>query len=186
MTDMVQPQDEVHPGDTYARSQIETWFEIHRRMSERRVARAREAGTDTRAREIELEAALREQAEHAAGLAAYQAGSQPHYRLIETFSRIAGSVGGLAEQFVAVDQGRAQDGPAELSDYAAASRAYRLRWATCQDAMRRWGWWVPGEPPTAAMRAEWAQEMQDEDAWRVAHGQEPAWTTEIAELRRHG
>lgn len=182
----MQPQDDTHPGSVYARAQLETWFAIHERMSERRVAWAREAGTDTRAREIELDAALKEQAEYAAGFAAYRAGFPPHYKLVETFSRIAGSVGGLAEQFVAVDQDQAQDGPAELSDYAAASRAYRMRWATCQDAMRRWGWWVPGDPPTSEMRAEWAQEMQDEDAWRVAHGHEPMWTAEIAELRGQG
>lgn len=180
------PEDEVHPGDTYARSQIESWFQIHAAMSERRVARGRSASTATRAGEIELEGALKEQAEFAAGFAAYQAGDQPHYKLIETFSRVAGSVGGLADQFVVVDQDQAQGGAGELSDYAAASRAYRVRWATCQDAMRRWGWWVPGEPPTAEMREEWAQEMEADDAWRVAHGQEPTWAEDIAELRGQG
>jgi hypothetical protein len=185
MTDM-QPEDEVHPGDTYARSQIESWFQIHEAMSERRVAWAREAGTGTRQREIELEGALKEQAEYEAGYAAYRAGLQPHYKLVERFARIAGSVGGLAEQFVVVDQDQAVDGPAELSDYAAASRAYRVRWATCQDAMRRWGWWVPGEPPTAEMREEWAREMEADDAWNVAHGQDPVWTGDIAELRGTG
>jgi hypothetical protein len=176
-------QHDVHPGDTYARSQIESWFQIHEAMSERRVKWARQAGTETRAREIELAAAVKEQAEFAAGRAAYRAGLAPHYKLIETFSRIAGSVGGLADQFVVVDQDQAVNGPAELSDYAAASRAYRVRWATCQDAMRRWGWWVPGEPPTAEMREEWAQEMEADDAWNVAHGQDRVWTEDIAELR---
>lgn len=182
----MRPQDDTHPGGIYARAQVEAWFAIHERMSERRVAWAREAGTETRAREIELDGALQEQAAYAAGLAAYRAGLQPHYRLIETFSRIAGSVGGLAEQFVVVDQDQAQHGPAELSDYAAASRAYRVRWATCQDAMRRWGWWVPGDPPTSEMRAEWVEELEQEDAWRVAHGHEPMWTEDIAELRGQG
>jgi hypothetical protein len=186
MTDMEQHQDDVHPGDTYARSQLETWFQIHERMSERRVAWARKAGAETRQAAIELEGALKEQAEFEAGFAAYQAGRQPHHKLVERFSRIAGSVGGLAEAFVVVDQDQAVDGPAELSDYAAASRAYRVRWATCQDAMRRWGWWVPGDPPTAEMREEWAQEMEQDDAWRVAHGQEPTWTEDIAELRGQG
>lgn len=180
----------THPGDAYTRSQLESWFEIHLSMAERQVMNATAAsfaalaGTGSkRQAETELKYAVAEQERYQAGQAAYQAGRQPHHRLIETFSRVAGSVGGLDAGFVAIDPAVDGSGPEELTAYAAATRAYRMRHATCQDAMRRWGWWVPGDPPTAEMNAELAAEMEEDDAWRVAHGHEPQWTTDIAELR---
>jgi hypothetical protein len=182
--------NDVHPGDIYAHGQLETWFQIHLDMAARRAADATLtslaalAGTGSKHRaEVELKHANAELEKYEDGYAAYRAGQQPHHSLIETFSRVAGSVGGLDAGFVVVDQDQAGEGPAELSDYAAATRAYRVRQATCMEAMRRWGWWVPGEPPTAAMREELAAEMEQDDAWNVAHGREPVWTGDIAELR---
>jgi hypothetical protein len=33
------------------------------------------------------------------------------------------------------------------------------------------------------MRAEWAAELEDEDAWRVSVGHDPMWAEAIADLR---
>lgn len=198
--------DEEHPGDVYARSQVEGWFQLHLAMAGRRQHAAAgqpdavRAGT---AAAVELSAAAEELAEYRAGYAAYRAGQQPHYRLVETFHRVCGSIGGptlgqaLAAGFVvttpspgqmaALEAGLDPDleptGPAELGAYAAATRVYRVRQATCHEAMRRWGWWQPADPPTASMRGEWAADMEAEDAWRVENGLMPMWEKEIADLR---
>lgn len=187
---MTQHQDEEHPGDAYTRGQLEAWFRLHLDMAQRRAGRAAEAGAlavlgkgSKAAAEAELAAAYAELEAYEDGYAAYQAGNQPHHTLIQTFCRVAGSVGGLDAGFVAVDQDQADAEPAELSEYAAASRAYRVRQATCLEAMRRWGWWLHGDEPTAAMREEVVAQMEQEDAWSLAHGQAPMWGEEIAKLR---
>ena len=187
---MTQDQDQAHPGNVYTRSQLEQWFQLHLAMAERRAGRAAEAGAlavlgkgAKQQAEAELVAAYAEREQFEDGYAAYRAGRQPHHDLVDRFCRVAGSVG-LDAGFVTVDQDApAADEPAELSGYAAATRAYRVRQATCYEAMRRWGWWQPGDPPTREMREEQAAQLEEEDARRIEQGQPARWAEEIRTLR---
>lgn len=155
-----------HPGDDYTHGQLENWFALHLRMARRQLERAA-SRPDPAQRDVDLAQARAELTEYEAGLAAYRGGQQPHHLLVEL---------GLDPS---IEPGLGVD----LSGYAAADRAYRVRWSICQDAMRRWGWWVPGDPPTAEMREEEAADLEAEDAWRVSAGLDPMWAEAIAELR---
>ena len=177
-----------HPGDVYARGQIENWFQLHHGINQRQLARAAAAaaaiggaGEARGAAEAGLAFARQELAELEAGHAAWREGRQPHHVLVDRLSRVCGSIGGptVAEaldaafvetrlspgQAAALEAGLAPDLepslPAGLGPYAEASRAYRVRGATCRDAMRRWGWpsrsppWratTPAVPSTATNR----------------------------------
>jgi hypothetical protein len=189
-------QHDVHPGDTYARSEFETWISYRIGVAERQVGYASGAAfaaltghgskPDAKRRLAEAEAEL---ASYEAARAAYEAGGQPHHRLIERFTNVAGSIG--AAGFFAVEVTPAgplipandEQGLDPVLAYQAANREMRARNATVVDALRRWGWWTPGGEPTAAMREEWALDLEERDRDRVALGEEPMYAKEIAELR---
>lgn len=193
---MGQQQDGVHPGDAYARSEFETWISYRLAVAERHVGFAsgevfaalagRGSKTDAQRRLAEAEAELAscEQAREA-----YEAGGQPHHRLIERFTNVAGSIGAAgfvvmeatpAGPIIPADQEQGLD---PVLAYQAANREMRAKRAVVVEALRRWGWWTPGDEPTAAMREEWALDLEERDRDRVALGEAPMHAEEIAELR---
>jgi hypothetical protein len=168
-------QDQQHPGDVYTKAQIEAWYSWNLAAAHRQLARATAAasaalGGKGSARDAQraLGWATKELAEYEAGYAQWQAEGTMPWQHIETFHRVAGSAGTLADAFVpvTVSPGEAaalelgldpalEPGAAGPDPYVLASREYHARQAVCHDAMRRWGWWQPGDEPTAEMRAQW-------------------------------
>jgi hypothetical protein len=195
-----------HPGDAYARREIDAWYQQHLQWAQRDLERATAAaaaalaghGDKTEAQHA-LDAARKQQAEYEAGFEQWTSTGTMPWRHSETVSGVIGSIdGGLDAAFgppVQITEGEqaalelgldpdlepgTDSGP---SDYQNASREYRARWAVAQDAMERMGLYRAGDPPTAEMHAEFAADMAAEDAWRVSVGLPPMWDDAIQEER---
>jgi hypothetical protein len=128
--------------EAYTRSQWEAWFTLNIGIAEREMERAVKRAAKPEAQWARGQLDLLQ-----VGRADVQAGRQPHYTLVERFSRVCGSIASTTSEALSA-------GFVEGEGYVEASQAYHERQNVCWSVMRSWGWWLPGDPPTAAMLEE--------------------------------